>query len=172
MYKYRIDKKYKTGKHHYIKDVIIDFFSSVKTYDIFPDEDVTLPLKKADFVIYNDKSELIELAEIKTQDETQNCSSWISWHSPHTAAGDDFIKRFSKQFYVFDKTTQCFIVAIGIQTIDYLKAVCISHAWFIQENTVYKSHIEKACEFLQNERYIKTFNLHLFKDMVFLNFTI
>ena len=164
MFKYRIDKKYKSVRHGYLENIALEFF--LRNYALEDNCDDKLRLKGADFVIY-DNEKLIEIAEIKTNDETKNCSAWISWHSPNTKSGDDAIKRFSDNFYSLDKLTQCFAVAIGIQMLDYLKNVELNHIWLIQENEKYKKAIKEACGFLKKEGLIKNCQITTFKDCVF-----
>ncbi len=163
---YKIDSKYSKGKHSYLEDIVIDFFKEHIGYDISKTSLTNKTLHGADFVIY-DNEKLIEIAEIKTNDETMNCSAWISWHSPNTKSGDDAIKRFSDNFYSLDKLTQCFAVAIGIQMLDYLKNVELNHVWLIQENEKYKKAIKEACRFLKKEGLIKNCQITTFKDCVF-----
>lgn len=170
-YNYRIDSKYAKGKHSYIEGIVVDFFKRQIGYDINEHSTTDKPLHGTDFVIYEEQK-LIEIAEIKTNDETKNCSSWISWHSPNTKSGDDAIKRFSDNFYNLDKQTQCFVVAIGVQIMDYLKTVNLSQAWLVQENVKYKESINKACTGLRDiENHISNFSLYLFGGMVFVNFS-
>lgn len=164
MFKYRIDKKYKSGKHGYLENIVIEFF--LRNYALEGNYDDKLSLKGADFVIY-DNEKLIEIAEIKTEDETKNCSAWISWHSPKTKSGDDAIRRFSDDFYSLDKLTQCFAVAIGIQMFDYLKNVNLNHIWLIQENEKYERAIKDACGFLKKEGLVKSCQIVTFRDCVF-----
>lgn len=164
MFKYRIDKKYKSGKHGYLENIVIEFF--LRNYALEGNYDDKLSLKGADFVIY-DNEKLIEIAEIKTYDETKNCSAWISWHSPKTKSGDDAIKRFSDNFLSLDKLTQCFAVAIGIQLLDYIRKGNLNQGWLVQEYKGYESAIEKACEFLKKEGLIKSCQIATFRDCVF-----
>ncbi|WP_025209101.1 hypothetical protein [Hippea sp. KM1] len=163
---YKIDSKYSKGKHFYFEDIIIDFFKEHIGYDLSKTSLTDKTLHGADFVIYNNEK-LIEIAEIKTEDETKNCSAWISWHSPKTKSGDDAIKRFSDDFYNLDKLTQCFAVAIGIQMFDYLKNVNLNHIWLIQENEKYEHAIKDACEFLKKEGLVKSCQIVTFRDCVF-----
>jgi len=116
---------------------------------------------------------LKELVEIKTENETENCSAWISYHSPQTRTGDDYISRFSDSFCKLDKLTQCFVVAIGIQMLDYLKVVNLNHIWFVQENEKYYEAIKKACKYLKNsESIIGAFMSYRFQGCCLIQITI
>ncbi len=165
-YDYRIDGKYAKGKHSYIENIVVDFFKKQIGYDINERSSADKPLHRTDFVIYEDRR-LVEIAEIKTNDETKNCSSWISWHSPNTKNGDDAIKRFSEDFYNLDKLIQCFAVAIGIQMHDYLKNVELNYIWLIQENEEYTNAIKEACGLLKKEGLISNLDITTFKGCVF-----
>lgn len=157
---YRIDKKY-TQNNASIELALKSFFEKELNAQLEEDASQSLPFLSFDFCVYENKKPIL-LAEIKTDKESQNSGSWLSYHKnksyehchPYT---EQIINDLDAQDQL-NKQARDFIVVFLCQLWEYKvkQKTEYSSIWFIQENaSLYKKPIDKSLEVLSSKNLLK-----------------